>query len=241
MATTTKQARPASRQMRAIKVARLTKEYDGTIKAYYRISDLKLDPENARQHFERDITAQAESIEQFTQQKPVVIDADGVVRAGNGTCLALMQKGEKEVWGVRTHLRGAQAQAYALADNRTAELSAWNYEQVSAILKSMKAEGQDITKLGWTDYELAPLLQAEWHPPEKDGSTGEGEEGFADLPDSNVRQVNLFFTDKTLPVFLERVNALTALWESENLTAAVERAVEYAHDQLCGESRSKKR
>jgi hypothetical protein len=181
MATTTKaaaKAKTAQVKMRAIKPARLTKEYDGTIKVWYRITDLKLDPENAREHDDRNLTAIGDSIEQFEQQKPVVIDADGIVRAGNGLCLELMRRGDKEVWGVRMPLRGAQAKAYALADNRTAELSRWNFEQVQKILVSLKEEGADYTKLGWADYELDPIMAAQWQPPAQE-PMAEGEGGLA--------------------------------------------------------------
>ena len=182
MATTTKQAATkqakAQLKMRAIKPARLTKEYDGTIKVWYRLSDLKLDPENAREHDDRNLSAIGDSVEQFEQQKPVVIDADGIVRAGNGLCLELMRRGQKDVWGVRMPLRGAQAKAYALADNRTAELSRWNFEQVQNTLNELAAEGVDYTKLGWADYELEPIMAAQWKPPEREPMT-EGEGGLA--------------------------------------------------------------
>lgn len=151
--------------MSQLQPAHTTQEPDGTVKAWYRIAELLLDASNARQHGERDLTAIADSVEQFEQQKPVVIDADGIVRAGNGTCQALLRKGVEFVWGVRSPLRGEKAVAYALADNRTAELSTWDYQTVAENLKWLEEHEQDITRLGWADYELDPLLNAEWKPP----------------------------------------------------------------------------
>jgi len=153
-----------------IKPARLEKQKDGTVKALYRLADLILDDNNARSHDERDLNAIAESVEQFDQQKPVVIDAEGVVRAGNGTCLALMARDQELVWGVQSNLKGAKAIAYALADNRTAELSSWDYGIVTETLKALESKGQDIQRLGWDEFEIENLLRPQIHPPSEDDS-----------------------------------------------------------------------
>lgn len=142
-----------------IKPAGLEKQKDGTVKALYRLADLVLDDNNARSHDDRDLNAIAESVEQFDQQKPIVIDAEGVVRAGNGTCLALMARDQELVWGVQSKLKGAKAVAYALADNRTAELSSWDYGIVAETLKALENKGQDIQRLGWDKSELDDLLK----------------------------------------------------------------------------------
>jgi ParB-like chromosome segregation protein Spo0J len=87
------------------------------------LSDLRPDPKNAREHGERSFEAIRKSYERFGQLKPVVVGG-GVVVAGNGTLEAVRRMG----W---THLAVVDAaglspdelKAFALADNRTAELS----------------------------------------------------------------------------------------------------------------------
>ena len=49
------------------------------------IKDLTPDPENARQHDEKNLKAIQGSLNQFGQRKPIVITEAGVIVAGNGT------------------------------------------------------------------------------------------------------------------------------------------------------------
>jgi hypothetical protein len=65
---------------------------------------------------------------------------------------------------VKTALAGSEATAYAIADNRTAELAEWNYEELGAVIRSLQAEDFDLSVLGFADHELEPLLAADWSP-----------------------------------------------------------------------------
>jgi len=51
------------------------------------------DPANVRKHNERNLTAIAASLRRFGQQKPIIIDGDNIVRAGNGTLAAAKKLG----------------------------------------------------------------------------------------------------------------------------------------------------
>src|SRR4051812_40759398 len=57
------------------------------------ISTLCPDPANVRRHSERNIETIKASLRRFGQQKPVVVDANGIVRAGNGTVAAAVALG----------------------------------------------------------------------------------------------------------------------------------------------------
>jgi len=87
------------------------------------IDKLSSDPANARKHDEKNIAAIVGSLRRFGQQKPIVVDSSGVVRAGNGTLEAARQLGWTEIDCVETKLKGSDAIAYAIADNRTSELA----------------------------------------------------------------------------------------------------------------------
>ena len=54
------------------------------------VNELVNDPNNARTHDERNLDAIRASLERFGQQKPIVINADNTVVAGNGTLAAAM-------------------------------------------------------------------------------------------------------------------------------------------------------
>jgi hypothetical protein len=47
-----------------------------------------------------------------------------------------------------------EARAYAIVDNRSAELSEWDAGQLAAL----QADGSDLLSLGWTGAELGDLL-----------------------------------------------------------------------------------
>jgi ParB-like chromosome segregation protein Spo0J len=122
------------------------------------IDTLSPDPSNARLHSPRNIDAIKASLRRFGQQKPIVVDARNIVRAGSGTLLAARALGWTHIQIVRTDLISAEATAYAIADNRTTDLSEWDDEALSAQLESLKAEGLDLSDLGFSNREARKLL-----------------------------------------------------------------------------------
>jgi len=140
------------------------------------IGTLHEDPANLRTHSARNIAAIKASLARFGQQKPIVIDADNVIRAGNGTIEAARQLGWEAVDAVRSNLIGSEMTAFAIADNRTAELAEWDYEVLGQVLGALEAEEAGrAADLGWADHELANILAADWTPPEP----SEDLEGFS--------------------------------------------------------------
>ncbi len=98
------------------------------------IPSLSPDPANARKHPDRNLEQIKASLRRFGQQKPIVIDANNVVRAGNGTLAAAKALGWKTIAAVRSDLVKSELTAYAIADNRSAELAEWDAEILSATL-----------------------------------------------------------------------------------------------------------
>lgn len=117
------------------------------------IDSVVLDPANARKHPERNIEAIKGSLARFGQQRPIVVDAAGVVRAGNGTLTAARLLGWKTILIVRTALDGGEAAAFAIADNRTAELAEWDIEALRAVSESV-----DLTGV-FDEHDLAVVLE----------------------------------------------------------------------------------
>ena len=127
------------------------------------ISQLKLDPKNARKRTERSSYQIRASLEQFGGMRSIVIDEQNTVRAGNGTVEEAGQVGiEKvrivdaegdEIIAVRRHgLTEEQWKTYAIADNRTAELSEWSTEVLAELQNDV-----DLSQF-WRDDELDRLL-----------------------------------------------------------------------------------
>ena len=125
-----------------------------------KIDTLHIDPANLRLHPVRNLDTIKASLARFGQQKPIVVDAKGVVRAGNGTLEAAKALGWDKIDVVRTDLEGSEAIAYAIADNRTAELAVWDDDRLGEVLKALKLDF-DLTAIGFSQDELDELLGAQ--------------------------------------------------------------------------------
>ena len=122
------------------------------------IAQLSLDPKNARKHSARNLEAIAASLLKFGQRKPLVVHR-GVVLAGNGTLEAARSLGwtEIEVSEVPQDWDNDTAKAYALADNRTAELAEWDESELAKQLLELQDADWDITELGFDIPALADI------------------------------------------------------------------------------------
>ena len=128
------------------------------------ITNLSLDPKNARKHSARNLEAIAASLEKFGQRKPIVVHR-GVVLAGNGTLEAAKSLGwtEIDVAEVPDDWDNDTAKAYALADNRTAELAEWDESELAKQLLELQDADWDITELG---FEITKVLDEPNFQPE---------------------------------------------------------------------------
>ena len=115
-----------------------------------KIDALDLDPRNARKHDAKNLKAIADSLEQFGQRKPIVVWGRTVV-AGNGTMAAARTLGWTEIQIVRVpdDWSADQVKAYALADNRSAELAAWDEQVLASQLLELQQAEFDIELLGF--------------------------------------------------------------------------------------------
>ena len=95
------------------------------------------------------VDAVAASIAEFGFLNPIITDADGVVIAGHARLEAARRLGMKEVpCLVAGHLSAEEAAAYRLVDNRTAELSRWDFDALERELAAL-AEDLDMSAFGF--------------------------------------------------------------------------------------------
>lgn len=164
-------------------------------------STLMLDPKNVRKHSERSIDAIGLSLSQFGLKKPVVVDINGIIRAGNGTAQAINKVCKKAlalckstdadeqkegielkaklidhglldfeklvpmVWANFTDLDAARAKAFAVADNRTAEISEWDDAGLVELLQELEGADFKTEDLGFTENELQALIETSMEAP----------------------------------------------------------------------------
>lgn len=121
-----------------------------------KISELIPYANNARTHSPAQIELLRRSLREFGFVSPVLIDAAGNVIAGHGRIEAARLEGIEEAPCVLVeHLTDAQRRAYILADNRLAELSAWDETARDAELLRLRGEGVDLTLTGFDDGEIS--------------------------------------------------------------------------------------
>lgn len=139
------------------------------------IAKLTPDPRNARAHDERNLRAVEESFREHGQVKPIVVQLksdDGkamVIRAGNASTEVASRMGWTHIAAVVLDVPDKEAKAYALRDNRSADLAEWDLPNLGAELRELKEAGVDVSTLGWEPFEYEPLMEAEWKPPEETG------------------------------------------------------------------------
>jgi hypothetical protein len=122
---------------------------------------LACDPANVRLHDGRNIDAIKASLSRFGQQHPLIVDGDNIIRAGNGRYVAMKALGWTECDIVRTHLNGAEATAFAIADNRTAELATWDDAALMQQLKAIAAEDETLRDAAGYDAKELEALGAD--------------------------------------------------------------------------------
>lgn len=137
------------------------------------IGTLKPDPDNLRTHGDRNLASIRASLALHGQRKPVVATTDGVVVAGNGTLLAARSMGWTHLAVVRYDGPPEKLRAFAVQDNRTAELAEWDRAALSAALPELADQGYTLEELGWNDDELR-ALDVDVGEPAKGGATDGG-------------------------------------------------------------------
>jgi len=168
------------------------------------IDSLMHDPANVRKHGERNLLAIKSSLARWGQQHPLVVNKDGVVVAGNGRLSAMKSLGWQEVKIIRTDLSGAEAKAFAIADNRTAELASWDDDALAQTLAALQNdESIEHIAAGFTDYEINAIIgltnedaESEW----------EGMPGFEHEDQRSHRSIKVHFrNDESFDEFMRLV------------------------------------
>lgn len=150
------------------------------------IKSLVPDPDNARLHPERNMEAIKDSLALYGQTTAIVArKSNRVVMAGNGRLQGAKDLGWTEIAVSFVDMDDAMAAGYGLADNRTAELAAWDMEVVHRLDK-LYAEHDGYGAVGWNLDELT-VLRTDWEsftgllPTEEDGEEIERAPGDAEL------------------------------------------------------------
>jgi ParB-like chromosome segregation protein Spo0J len=134
------------------------------------IAELVPDPANARRHDEQNLAAIRGSLRQFGQRAPVVVQQEGmIVRAGNGRLTAATQLGWTHVAAIVVAEDNVAAVAFAITDNRTAELADWDTDTLDRLLREINVGDEDLQTM------LAELAEDAGVVPDLDDEPAEDE------------------------------------------------------------------
>lgn len=136
----------------------------------YPIADLVPDSANARKHGERNMEAITDSLREFGQYKPIVIQkSTRRILAGNARYEALKKLGVQDIACVEADVDNITATRIALTDNRTAELAEWDFNALSALFNRI----DDAPLPGWSMEEITALCSSEMIQEDgQDGTSG---------------------------------------------------------------------
>lgn len=128
---------------------------------------------NARKHTPADIETIKQSILAFGFKDPIGIWGEhNIIVEGHGRLIAAKELGFTEVPCIRLDdLTDEQRRAYALAHNKTAEMSEWNFDILGEELAELTAFDVDMAAFGFDDDIFTGEDESngkEW----KDGATG---------------------------------------------------------------------
>lgn len=117
---------------------------------------------NARTHSEEQIEQIAASMREFGFTNPLLVDRDNQIIAGHGRLDAAEIVGLPEVPCIRLEiLDESQKRAYVLADNKLAENAGWDRTLLRLELVDLRDDGFDLGLIGFSEDELADLLNGE--------------------------------------------------------------------------------
>ena len=155
------------------------------------LSDIKPYEKNPRNN-SRAIPAIKKSILENTYLVPLVVDKNNVIVCGHTRFQAMLEictdkdlNPSKEKIQVidASHLSAAKIKAFRLIDNKTHELSFWDYGMLTEEIRGlMQSEEYDLSGYGWTDTELAVIGNET--PPDLEYETNGISKDNADVTDN---------------------------------------------------------
>jgi hypothetical protein len=101
------------------------------------IDDYHLDPANAR--INHDVDRIAASLSQYGQRTPIVVNTreNGKIEKGNGTWKAAKALGWSHIAVVAEDDDPMTAVGYGITDNRTSDLSGWDFDVLDQLISSL--------------------------------------------------------------------------------------------------------
>ena len=201
------------------------------------ISSLVDDPENPRSHDDRNIEAIMASLRKHGQVEPLIVQSGtNMVIAGNGRAEAMRRLGWTHATVTVIEASDQEARQLSIALNRTGELAGWDEEVLTRHLQDLDGASGDgwLDALGFNQEEFEDLV-SEYSadgplPGIYDDPPPAPKPSPENLPSSNAKKVQLFLDGDALASFKENISYLGGVWNVDNQTDVVLKAVQFARD-----------
>ena len=173
------------------------------------------------------------SIREFGNNQPIVVDNDNVIVVGHTRWKALKQLGKAKAFVVKKDFPKGQAMAYRIMDNRSGEESKWSNKLLATELNILKDDNFDLQLTGFNLTELENLAN------DKElgfvQNSKDLKENFnVDFPDgmevTHVKMVQLFLNTDTEKDFKLWCQELQEQLGTDNLTDTVYKVVKNAYN-----------
>jgi hypothetical protein len=216
------------------------------------LTELNEDPENSRLHGEENLEAIAQSLEEFGQDQPLVVQADGmIVRKGNGRLKAARRLGWTHLACLIVAEPRLRAVARGIADNRAGELARWSEPVLAHLLREFQEAGgglAGVPAVGFTEEQVRRLIGGSEGPANGPGredgpapdrtppDAAEGQPAPATAPSpappvDEVRLVTLPMGSEEYKCFQAAISKIKAHYEADSTVEAILRALEYLADE----------
>lgn len=173
------------------------------------------------------------SIREFGNNQPIVVDNENVIVVGHTRWKALKQLGKAKAFVVKRDFPKGQAMAYRIMDNRSGEESKWSNKLLASELNILKDENFDLQLTGFNLTELENLAN------DKElgfvQNSKELKENFnVEFPDgmevTHVKMVQLFLNTETEKDFKLWCQELQEQLGTDNLTDTVYTVIKNAYN-----------
>ena len=198
------------------------------------INDIKPYKNNPREIPMESVQKVMNSIKEFGNNQPIVVDNENVIVVGHTRWKALKQLGKTKAYIVKREFSKNDAMAYRIMDNRSGEESKWENKLLAEELNMLKNEEFDLDFTGFNLTELENLSN------DKDlnfiQDKNELKENFdVDYPEelqiSHVKMVQLFLNTETEKNFKLWCIELQKNLGTDNLTDTVYKVIKDAHNK----------
>jgi ParB-like chromosome segregation protein Spo0J len=172
------------------------------------------------------------SIREFGNNQPIVVDNENVIVVGHTRWKALKQLGKTKAYIVKRDFSKNDAIAYRIMDNRSGEESKWENKLLAQELNMLKEDefNLDFTGFNLTELEnLSADKDLEFKANDK-VDTSIDIDYPADMEVSHVKMVQLFLNTDTEKNFRLWVSELQKDLNTDNLTDTVYQVIKNAYD-----------